>query len=100
MNLNLKVILLYARPYSISENGKTNEGITIQYLISDNLNPVSTTDEFGFRVTKGSIPLDQFKNIDKTPGLYDGSFTMKTGADGKAALKLNELKFIKEIKTL
>ncbi len=99
MELKMKIILLYARGYSISENGKTNEGITVQYLINDNLDPTFTQDDRGFRATKGSLPLSEWPNISDCPALYDGVFGMKTGSDGKAQLKLKTCQFISHLET-
>lgn len=99
MELKMKIILLYARGYSITENGKTNEGITVQYLINDNLDPVRTTDERGFRVTKGSMPTSEWPSISDCPALYEGTFKMSTGSDGKAQLKLITCSFISHLST-
>ena len=99
MTLKMKIMLLFAKGYSITEGTKTNEGITVQYLISDTLDPCQGENDRGFRVTKGSLPLKEWDNIRDCPSLYEGVFTMATGSDGKAALKLTTLKYLAPIKT-
>lgn len=98
MELKLPIILLYSRGYSMTENGRTNEGVTCQYIITDNLDPQSTLYDKGIRATRGSIDLAEEKNIKSVPAMYEGTFTMKTGADGKAALKLLSVKYLKNVK--
>lgn len=97
MELELTIIMLYAKPYSITEGNITNAGITVQYIISDNLDPRRNDTEHGIRVTKGSLKMSEDATIEKCPGLYKGTFTMNTGADGKASLKLQKVKYISDL---
>lgn len=97
MELELTIIMMYARGYSITEGNTRNEGITTQYIITDKLDPVENEDEKGIRVTKGSISLNEGVNIVNCPGIYKGKFLMKTGADGKAALKLQSVKYVSTV---
>lgn len=97
MELQLTIIMLYAKPYSIQEGNNINSGITCQYIISDNLEPKLKDTEHGIRVTKGSLKMSEDATIIKCPGLYTGNFTMNTGADGKAALKLQSVRYISDI---
>ncbi len=97
MELELTIIMLYARPYSIQEGNTVNQGVTVQYIITDKLDPVSKEDEKGIRVTKGSLSVTEGPSIVECPALYKGQFTMKTGADGKAVLKLESVRYISDI---
>lgn len=38
-----------------------NEGVTIHYLLTDNLSPVGDKIERGIRFSKGSLPIDKSK---------------------------------------
>lgn len=93
------IILLFAKPYRMEKDDKTgfNEGISIQYLLTDELSPVNGESERGMRFSKSSIPLLQGKSISKVPALYEGSFDLKSDAQGKILLKLTDVKYLSEI---
>lgn len=89
-------ILLFASHYSMrDDSGDRQEGITANYLIRDNLNSEvdSATGAFGYRVSKGQIPLECLNKITAAPAIYHGRFTMKTGSDGKPVLAIQDLNF-------
>jgi len=94
-----KFIMLYANGYNMqNENGTTNEGISVRYLLTESLSPVTGTDgSRGVGVAKVALPVEQGKNIKSVPGMYEGQFAMKAKSDGKVDFKLESVKFISDI---
>lgn len=93
------IILTFAKGYRMENDAKTgyNEGVSIHYLLTDNLSPVVGTDERGIRFSKSSIALEKGKQIINVPGLYEADFEMKSDSQGKIQLKLSDLKYISDI---
>jgi hypothetical protein len=93
------VIILYAAEYSITDDktGRTNEGVSISYLMSDSLEPVSDVRTKGFRVMKGTLPLSAAVDVEDVPGLYAVKFTIKPDASGKPTLRPSQLRFVNTI---
>lgn len=96
MELKSKCILLYSRPYRMvdEKTGQVNEGISMQYLTSDNLNPVSDKDSKGIKSAKDSLPLAFAEKITEVPALYELSFSMSVNAQGKPQMKVTDVNFI------
>ncbi len=95
-------ILTFAKGYRMENDQKTgyNEGISLHYLLKDNLSPTGDDKERGIRFSKSSVPLDKGKNIVKVPGLYEFDFDIKSDAQGKILLKLTDLKYLSEVELL
>ena len=92
------ILVVFARGYRMENADKSiNEGVTINYLLTDNLSPVGDKVERGIRFSKGSLPIDKAKSINKVPGLYEADFTVRTDAKGSVTLKLVGIDFISEI---
>lgn len=94
------IVLVFAKGYRMENDAKTgyNEGVSLSYLLTDDLSPVANNDERGIRFSKSSITLDKGKNITKVPGLYEASFDIKADAQGKIQLKLTDVKYLSDIK--
>lgn len=92
------ILVVFARGYRIENADKSiNEGVTINYLLTDNLSPVGDKVERGIRFSKGSLPIDKAKSVNKVPGLYEADFTVRTDAKGSVTLKLADIEFISEV---
>lgn len=92
------ILVVFARGYRMENADKSiNEGVTINYLLTDNLSPVGDKVERGIRFSKGSLPIDKAKKINKVPGLYEADFNVKTDAKGSVTLKLADVDFISEV---
>ncbi|WP_313162529.1 hypothetical protein [Sedimentibacter sp.] len=94
------IVLVFAKGYRMENDQKTgfNEGVSLSYLLTDDLSPLTNNDERGMRFSKSSISLDKGKNITKVPGLYEASFDIKADAKGQVQLKLSDVKFLSEVK--
>lgn len=97
----VKAIVTFASPWSMQDEmtGILREGITIEYVMTDNLNPVTNEDgSMGYRQVKESINIQNAKQIVKVPGIYEMIYGY-TVRRGKPILKLQELKFVSEVNT-
>lgn len=94
-------ILTYAKPWQMQDErtGAQREGLTVEYLACDNLNPVTNEDgSVGVRHCKESVPLGFMSTITNVPGLYELEFGMKPGSRGKMEVKLVGFKYIGDVK--
>ena len=92
------ILVIFARGYRMENDDKSiNEGVSINYLLTDDLSPIGDKVERGIRFSKGSLPLDKAKSINKVPGLYEATFDMKADAKGAVKLKLIDIDFVSEI---
>lgn len=99
--MNQKIILLYANQYSVRDEDtrELKEGVTCSYYFNTELSAVGNSDgSVGMRPAKGSCPLELFFKIKKAPAIYDASFDMKVGSDGRPVLAIADLDFVEEIK--
>ena len=93
------ILVMFARGYRMEKEDKSiNEGVSINYLLTDDLTPIGDKVERGIRFSKGSLPLEKARSINKVPGLYEATFTVKADSKGAVTLKLIDIDFISEIK--
>lgn len=96
-----KIILLFANQYSIrdDETRELKEGVTCNYYFNTELTSVGNADgSVGTRPAKGSMPLECFFKIKKAPAIYEATFDMKIGGDGKPVLTIIDLDFVEEVR--
>lgn len=93
-------LILSANSYSISDdNGKSNNGVTVQYILNENITPYAESEKVrGYKVAKASLPVASDADLIKIPGVYECEFTLKPNAMGKPELKLISVKHKPEIK--
>jgi len=97
MNVKEKIVVLFANPYSVRDegDGHVSEGISCSYIMGDSLESVmSPNGALGQRPAKGSLKRDLWEKFCSAPGLYEGSFDMNIGSDGKPMLKLVDVDFL------
>lgn len=94
-----RILLLYANQYSMKDDdGKLIEGVSCNYYFNTTLQAVGNADgSVGMRAAKGSIPFELFFKIKKAPAIYEATFDMKVGGDGKPVLTIVDLDFIEEV---
>lgn len=98
--MNQKGVVIYANPWSMTDErtGKAMEGITVEYLACENLNPVTNEDgSMGVRHCKESIPLNLSPELKYVPGVYDLEFGLKPGTKGKMQVKLVGLHYLGDV---
>lgn len=101
---NMKILVMATMPYDIkNDDGTGNSGISVEYYFfpnDDALKPVSFTMDglSGYRRAKASLDTGVSTNLAVVPGIYDGSFEMTIGSDGKPKLALRNLQYVADIK--
>ena len=95
----VKAIVLSASPWTIRDEntGILKEGVSIQYVMTDNLKPVVREDgTAGYMIAKESISKTEAQQLVKVPGVYGFTYSYMI-RNGKPAIKLREVKFISEV---
>lgn len=95
--VDIKALVTYAKFYHVAEGGVTNEGYTINYLMSDNFSPCENSKDgsLGYKFSKSSIAKDREHKLVAVPGYYNLKCEMGVGSDGKPVLKPVDLDLIK-----
>lgn len=96
----VKAIVLFANPWAMDDErtGQRREGITIEYIMTDVLTPVINEDgSMGFRHVKESLTIDKMPQVKKVPGIYEMQYTLSI-SKGKPVMKLQNIKFVSEVK--
>lgn len=95
-----KIILLFALSYAITDegSGEIKKGISCSYYFNTELKPVSNDNgTIGTRPAKGSAPIGCLDKIKTAPAIYEASFDMKIGSDGKPVLTIIDLDYVEDI---
>jgi len=91
-----QMLLLSAMPYNItSEQGQVIEGISVHYIPTTSLDPVSEGTLKGLRVAKISLPItkeEKMKNF-PFPAIYDTTLEM-TVVQGKMQVKITDIDLV------
>ncbi len=95
-NIKINAIVNFAKPYRVAEGGSTNEGITINYLVTDTLKPYvdDITQAQGFKSTKSSLPLSLWDKLTSVPGRYELECELGVGSTGQPQLKPVDIHFL------
>ena len=92
----LKCIVIYVQSWSFTDDktGELREGTTCKYIFADDLKPQSNQDgSKGYDVVKVTCSLDESKNLQQVPGLYQAQFIPRT-RQGRSFLEPRDFKFI------
>lgn len=95
-----RIIVLSSNPYSMNDNGRTTQGVSIRYLTVDNLDPVVNPDleSKGTRPAKDNLPYSWKDLFVAVPGFYDADLGIKVGADGKPVLGISSIEYCGNVK--
>ena len=95
--MKTNVIVLWARPWSMEdEKGNQRAGVSIQYVMSDELRPTETDDDFGYQVIKESVSVECGNSLANVPGVYEAELEMKAQG-GKNVLHICGLKYVEDV---
>ena len=92
-------IITYANSWSmVDENtGKERKGISIEYLMTEDLDPVENDDgSKGYKHCKESIPISCMDRIKQVPGVYDLCYELGI-IKGKPFMKLNSISYVGQV---
>ena len=98
-----KIMVTYVSEYNMkNEDGQQVDGCTVNYFFFGENGEMlkGMTNEkgaIGFQRAKCSIDISQRAQFPKVPGIYDASFIMAVGSDGKPVLKLSTIDFIGDV---
>lgn len=96
MQAHEQCIVLYVQPYSVADEktGKINEGVSVHYLAAADLIPQMRGESKGIKPAKDSLPMDKKDKILQVPALYDITFDMRPGSNGKLEMRLMDADFV------
>ena len=95
----VKAIVLFANQWRMRDEitGVVREGVTVNYIMKDNLEPAVNTDgSRGYKIVKENLSINNANKIVKVPGIYEMTYGFMVRG-GKPVLKLEEIKFISEV---
>ena len=100
-----KIVILFANQYDMKdEDGNKLTGCSVHYMYwGENGECLASEAEFdptkpvGVQRAKGSVDAVLRNKIVVAPGLYEGTFEMTTGSDGKSVNRLRDVAFISHL---
>lgn len=102
MENKVDILVLFANAYDMKdgETGERISGTTVHYLFwGTHGDALTRTVDFegekpvGYQRAKVSLPYEARKKLAVAPAIYEGSFTMAVGSDGKPVLKLVDVAY-------
>jgi len=107
-NFKQTFLFLSAQSYRIvneSTNEVTNEGISLRYLTTDNLDPVVDEDAIkrgtkiagGQKVVKVALPIDKLPKCKEFPALYDATLKFSVVGD-KQMLQVTDIDYVGQVR--
>ena len=105
MTSKATIMVLFANAYEMTnEKGQAMSGCTVHYLFWGQYGEkLMGTAEFnpqksvGVQRAKCSVDIALRENVVVAPALYEGTFVMAVGGDGKPVLKLVDLAFLSHV---
>lgn len=102
MENKAKILVMSVTPYDMlsEKTGERVSGCTVQYFfVGEHGETLKVMEDLtggmvGYQRAKISLPLDKREKLCVAPALYEGSFGMKVGSDGKPVMTLNDIEFI------
>ena len=101
MENKVDVLILFANAYDMKdESGNRVQGTTVHYLFwADHGSAFSRMTDFdktkpvGYQRAKVSLPFEFREKIPVAPAIYEGTFKMTVGSDGKPVMKLMDVAY-------
>ena len=105
MTMKAKILVLFANAYDMkSESGERVSGCSVHYLFwgenGEVMIPQSETDytkSVGQQRAKANLPYEMREKLQVAPAIYEGSFTMTTGSDGKPVMRLQDAAYLCDV---
>ena len=93
------ILVLSVNPYSMNDNGRVNEGISIRYLTQDNLDAiVNENGSLGVRPAKDNLPYRCKDLFVAAPAIYEADLGIKVGSDGKPVMAISSISYVSSVK--
>ncbi len=93
-----KIVVLNARAYSFTKQGTNEliEGVKLAYIFGDSLVPNKIdSQQKGYLIAEGSIPMNCIGNINQVPGIYNAKFGKTVNAKSQVVHKLMDVEFVR-----
>lgn len=97
--IRMNAVINFAKPYRVAEGGTTNEGISINYLLTNSFRPFDdeTIGAQGYKSSKASLPLSEAASLVAVPGYYELTCNMTIGSNNQPVLKPIKVEFLNYI---
>lgn len=91
-----KVIVINASRYKIvdQKTGEINQGTTVRFVNSDNLEPCQLPDNKGYRLGKASLGYDEYDLFKVVPGVYTADYDISIAGDGTMKVKASNFEYV------
>ena len=101
MDNKVDILVLFANAYDLKDDsGKQVSGTTVHYLFwGESGSAFSRMSEFdnskpvGYQRAKVSLPAEMREKLPIAPAIYEGTFQMTVGSDGKPVMKLVDVSY-------
>lgn len=101
--MKAKILVLFANQYEMNEGGHM-EGTSVHYLFwGENGEALLSQSEWdvnkpvGVQRAKVSLAKSMRQKLVIAPAIYEGSFEMKVGGDGKPVMKLIDVAYVSNV---
>ena len=104
MDQKVRILLMHATEYEFkADDGRSMRGCSLTYYFwgehGEGLKSMTTTEgAIGYQRGKNSTEYDVRDHVICAPAIYDASFAMKVGSDGKVVLKLTDLDYVSDVR--
>ena len=93
-----KIVILFANQYDMKdEDGNKLAGCSVHYMFWGENGEVLASKPVGIQRAKCSVDSVLRNKIVVAPGLYEGTFEMTVGSDGKPVNRLRDVAFISHL---
>lgn len=101
MDNKIDVLVLFANAYDIKDDsGNQVSGTSVHYVFwgdkgaaFQRISDFDGNGPVGYQRAKVSLSVDARKKIPIAPAIYEGTFTMTVGSDGKPVMKLIDVAY-------
>ena len=105
MGMKAKILVLFVNAYDMKgESGDRVSGCSCHYLFwgeaGETMIPQSETDydkSVGQQRAKANLPYEMREKLQIAPAIYEGTFTMTTGSDGKPVMRLQDVAYFSDV---
>jgi hypothetical protein len=89
------VVVLSVSQYNVvdRDTGEANQGTTVRYALSDNLNPCADGNLKGYKLAKSSVGFDDFVKFGDVPGVYSADLLFNVSSDGTTRISASNFVF-------
>lgn len=93
------VTVTSATRYSVVDEstGVVNNGVSVRFFCTDTMEPCATDSMKGYKLSKASVPAQDYDKFKAVPGIYECDFDISVAGDGTMKVKANNFEFVKPL---